>query len=127
LGLNSKPSSAGAGASADDGIYQTIMNFWVLIYRFAWLVVITSCVVAVVCVFLPKTHNYQTLQKRKDGLEQGNALMESRDRQLQQNQKRFRSDPAFVERVAREQGMAMPGETIFRFPATNSLPRKVTP
>jgi cell division protein FtsB len=103
------------------------MNFWVLIYRFAWLVVITSCVVAVVCVFLPKTHNYQTLQKRKDGLEQGNALMESRGRQLQQNQKRFRSDPAFVERVAREQGMAMPGETIFRFPVTNSPSKKGAP
>jgi cell division protein FtsB len=103
------------------------MNLWVLIYRFAWLVVIASCAVAIVCVFLPKTHNYQTLQKRKDALEQGNALMEARERQLEQNQKRFRSDPAFVERVAREQGMAMPGETIFRFPATNPTPRSVSP
>ena len=103
------------------------MNFWVLLYRFAWLVVIASCVVAVVCVFLPKTHNYQTLQKQKDGLEQGNALMESRVRQLEQSQKRFHSDPAFVERVAREQGMAMPGETVFRFPATNPPPRSMSP
>lgn len=91
------------------------------------MIVIASCVVAVICVFLPKTHNYQGLQKRKDVLEQGNAQMESRVRQLQQNQKRFRTDPAFVERVAREQGMAMPGETIFRFPATNSTSRSVKP
>ena len=103
------------------------MNLWVLIYRFAWMIVIASCVVAVICVFLPKTHNSQSLQKRKDLLEQGNAQMESRVRQFKQNQKRFRSDPAFVERVAREQGMAMPGETIFRFPATNSLSRSVKP
>jgi cell division protein FtsB len=103
------------------------MNLWVLIYRFAWLVVIAACAVAIVCVFLPKTHNYQTLQKRKEALEQGNALMEARERQLEQHQKRFRSDPAFVERVAREQGMAMPGETIFRFPATNAAPRGVSP
>lgn len=103
------------------------MNPWVLIYRFAWMVVIASCVVAIVCVFLPKTHNYQTLQNRKNALEQSNAQMESRVRQLQSNQKKFRTDPAFVERVAREQGMAMPGETIFRFPQTNATSRLVRP
>ena len=103
------------------------MNFWVMVYRFAWMVVIAFCVMALVCFFLPKTHNYQTLQKRKAVLEQGNALIESKVRQLQQNQKRFQTDPAFVERVAREHGMAMPGETIFRFPSTNTLPRSVRP
>lgn len=105
------------------------MNFWVLVYRFAWMIVIASCVVAIVCVFLPKTHNYQTLQQRKEGLEQGNAQMESRVHQLQKKQKRFQSDPAFVERVAREQGMAMPGETIFRYPPvnTNISPRSARP
>ncbi len=99
------------------------MNFWVMVYRLAWMVVIASGVVAVVCIFLPKTHNYKTLQNRKEALEQGNTSMEARIRQFEQNQKRFRSDPEFVERSAREQGMAKPGETIFRFPATNSTAR----
>lgn len=103
------------------------MNFWVLVYRVAWMVVIASCAVALVCIFLPKTHNYQTLQKRKAALEQGNSLIESKVRQLQENQKRFRSDPAFVERVAREHGMAMPGETIFRFPPTNTIQKGARP
>ncbi len=103
------------------------MNFWVLVYRLAWMVVIASGMVAVVCVFLPKTHNYQTLQNRKEVLVQGNAAMEARIRQFEQNQKRFRSDPEFVERSAREQGMAKPGETIFRFPATNAVMRSVRP
>jgi cell division protein FtsB len=103
------------------------MNFWVLVYRFAWMVVIAFCVMALVCFFLPKTHNYQALQKRKMVLEQGNALIESKVRQLQQNEKRFQSDPAFVERVAREHGMAMPGETIFRFPSTNTITRSRRP
>ena len=40
------------------------MNFWVVMYRFAWVVVIVAGVIAVVCVFLPKAHNYQELQKR---------------------------------------------------------------
>lgn len=91
------------------------------------MVVIAFCVMALVCFFLPKTHNYQTLQKRKAVLEQGNAQIEAKVRQLQQNQKRFQADPAFVERVAREHGMAMPGETIFRFPSTNKMTRSVRP
>jgi len=103
------------------------MNFWVLVYRFAWLIVVASGVMALVCVFLPKTHSYQTLQKRKVVLEQGNSQIEAKVRQLRQNQKRFQSDPAFVERVAREHGMAMPGETIFKFPATNSISRSIRP
>ena len=104
------------------------MNFWVLVYRFAWLVVITSCMVAVVCVFLPKSRDARMLQKQKSALEQGNAEMETKIRGLQENQKRFRTDPDFVERIAREQGMAKPGETVFRFPATNAGPaRRVKP
>jgi cell division protein FtsB len=103
------------------------MNFWVLVYRLAWLVVIASSIVAIVCVFLPKTHNYQTLQNRKETLEQGNEAMETRIRQFEQNQKRFRTDAEFVERSAREQGMAKPGETIFRFPSTNATHRSGRP
>ena len=33
----------------------------------------------------------------------------------QQKQEKFRSDPAFVERTAREMGMVKPNETIFKF------------
>jgi cell division protein FtsB len=98
-----------------------IMNFWVVLYRFAWIVVVISCVIAVVCVFLPKAHSYQELQKRKIALEESNAKAEVRLRQLELNQRRFRSDPDFVERIAREQGRAKPGETIFRFPVTNAV------
>jgi cell division protein FtsB len=94
------------------------MNFWVVLYRFAWIVVIVSCVIAIVCVFLPKAHNYRDLQKRKMALQESNMRMETRVHQLELNQQRFRNDPDFVERIAREQGMAKPGETIFRFPVT---------
>jgi cell division protein FtsB len=97
------------------------MNFWILVYRFAWIVVVVSCVIAVVCVFLPKAHSYRELQKRKVALEESNARMEARARQLESNQQRFRSDPDFIERIAREQGRAKPGETIFRFSASNRV------
>lgn len=103
------------------------MNIWVLIYRFAWMVVVVSCAVALVFIFLPKTHSYQTLQKRKDKLTQENARIEGMVREYQSKKRRFLSDPQYVERVAREQGMAKPGETVFRFPATNAVPRGVRP
>ena len=96
------------------------MNIWVVLYKFAWIVVGVSCVIGVVCVFIPKAHSYRELQKRKEALEESNARMEARARQLETNQQRFRSDPDFVERIAREQGRAKPGETIFRFPSTNT-------
>lgn len=91
-----------------------------MLYRFAWIVVIVCCVIAIICVFVPRAHNYQDLQRRKRGLEEDNSRLEARIRDLNEKQQRFRSDPEFVERLAREKGMAKPGETIFRFPATNS-------
>ena len=96
------------------------MNFWVMLYRFAWIIVVVCCVIAVICVFVPSAHTHQELQKRKRSIEDGNARLESRIRQLDEKQQRFRTDPEFVERIAREQGMAKPGETIFRFATTNN-------
>lgn len=95
------------------------MNYWVLLYRIAWGVVVITVLVGLVYVFLPRARSYQDLQRRKAALQEGNARLESRAQQLDENQRRFRSDPEFVERVAREQGMAKPGETIFRFQGTN--------
>ena len=90
------------------------MNYWVLIYRFAWIVVVVLLVIGMICIFLPKCHSYQELLRKKADLDAENARLELSTRQLEQNQQRMQNDPAFVERVAREQGMAKPGETIFR-------------
>ncbi len=95
------------------------MNVWVLLYRLAWIAIGVALVIGVVCAFLPQAHSYQELQKRKAALQETNARLEARALQLEDNQRRFRADPEFVERVAREQGMAKPGETIFRFQGTN--------
>lgn len=99
------------------------MNFWVLVYRFAWIVVIVSAIIGVVCVFLPKCHNFQELQKRKSTIEESNTRMEARIREMEKRQQRFKTDPEFVERIAREQRMVKPGETVYMFPATNSAAR----
>jgi cell division protein FtsB len=91
------------------------MNFWLLVYRFAWIVVVVLLVIGVICIFLPKCHRFQDLQRQKMALAEANARVEAQIRQIEKRQERFRNDPEFVERVAREQGMAKPGETIFKF------------
>lgn len=96
------------------------MNFWAMVYRLAWIIVVICCVIAVICVFVPRAHNYQELQRRRRTLEEDSARIETRIRELNEKQRRFRNDPEYVERIAREQGMAKPGETIFRFPSTNA-------
>jgi len=104
------------------------MNFWVLIYRFALIVVCVLAAIGVICVFLPKCHRFQELQRQKVALTEQNARVEARVRQLESKRERFNSEPEFVERVAREQGMAKPGETIFKFTeVTNPVGRAAKP
>jgi cell division protein FtsB len=95
------------------------MNYWVLLYRAAWAVVGVAILVGLVCIFLPRARSYQDLQKRKHTLREANARLEERAQQFEENEHRFKTDPEFVERIARGQGMAKPGETIYRFQGTN--------
>jgi cell division protein FtsB len=103
------------------------MNFWVVLYRIAWIVVIVALTIGIVCVFLPKCYSYQELKKRRQALEESNVRTEARIRGLERRQERFRTDPEYVERVAREQGMVKPGETVFRFAGTNAQSRSRQP
>jgi cell division protein FtsB len=90
------------------------MNYWVAIYRFALVMAIVLCVVGGACIFVPKVQSYRELQARKAALARENAGTEARLKELERRQARFENDPAFVERVAREHGMAKPGETVYR-------------
>ncbi len=90
------------------------MNVWKLVYRFALMLAAVFFVVGMVCLFLPRCRRYHELQQQKRALEKETIVLESRVEELKSRQSRMRDDPAFVERMAREQGMAKPGETVFR-------------
>ena len=96
------------------------MNFWDILYKAACIAVAVAIVIAIICVFVPQSHRFRELESRKVAMQEANARLEARLRELDENQHRFRTDPEFVERIAREQGMAKPGETIFRFQGTNA-------
>jgi cell division protein FtsB len=92
------------------------MNYWVLIYRFAWCVLVVLCIVGVICIFLPECQTHQELQDKKARLVEEAGALESSIKELQRKQEKLPADRSFVERTARELGMAKPGETVFKAP-----------
>ena len=102
------------------GFLFTTVNFWAILYKAACIAVAVAVAIAIVCIFLPQSHRFKEMEGRKLVLQESNAKLEARLRDLNEDQRKFRTDPEFVERIAREQGMAKPGETIFRFQGTNA-------
>ena len=91
------------------------MNYWVVIYRFAWLVLVVLIVIGLVCIFVPKFHQLDELQRTRAELRDDVQRTEERTRDLKIRQERFSSDPAYVERVAKEAGLIKPDEVVFKF------------
>lgn len=83
--------------------------------------------IGLICVFLPRCHHLRQLQRHKAELQAENRETEALTRALQEKQKRFNTDPAYVERVARETGMVKPDEVVFQYtnsPGQPSSPRR---
>ena len=102
---------------------------WPFIQKIALIVIAILMVVLAISKIAPRIKQYQDLQlveAERSG--EVRAEQENLD-QLKKNQERLRTDPRFVERVAREEiGMAKPGEIVFKFvdeaAPTNSAPRR---
>ena len=88
------------------------MNIWVAVYRITWILIAVVCLVAAVCLFLPKYSKYRGLQRQKAEAVEQKRLEEIKIRRLQLQQARFASDPSFVERTARAEGMVKTNETV---------------
>jgi cell division protein FtsB len=92
------------------------MSFWVLIYRIAWIAVAILIVVGIVFMFLPQIEQSRELQRKEAQLQEEIRLEEELLQHLKRQQDRLRSDPRFIEKIAREElGLAKPGETVFKF------------
>ena len=92
------------------------MNFWVMIYRIGWITLSVLVVVAVVAMFVPQIRQYNELHRKESALQDEIRLEEEIVKHLKDQQERLKSDPRFVEKLAREElGYAKPGETVFRF------------
>jgi cell division protein FtsB len=64
------------------------------------------------------------MREQLHALERDNAALRQQADRLAQVIDRLRNDPAYLERIAREErGMARPGETILKFPSKDKAGR----
>ena len=91
------------------------MNYWLIIYRFAWALLGLLLVIGLLCIFVPKCNTLRALQQKRTVLQQENSEIESAVKEMRTMQEEFQSDPEFVERVARESGLIKSNEVVFRF------------
>jgi cell division protein FtsB len=91
------------------------MNAWELVYKVAWVFLTILCAVWVVCMFIPKVKQIGDLQTKKADLQEQDARLENSVKELKDKQELFTTDPAFVEKTAREIGMVKTNEMLFKF------------
>ncbi len=95
---------------------QQTEKYWNLINRIVLGAVVVMAGVGVVLAFTPKVKQLQSYQETSDKLQQRIEITVSAEKELKEKQRRFFSDPEFVEKVAHEVGYARGSETIFHFP-----------
>jgi cell division protein FtsB len=95
---------------------QQTEKYWNLINRIVLVAIIIMAGVGVVLAFTPKVRQLKEYQRRHDSLQQRIDETVAYELELKEKQRRFFSDPEFVEKVAHEIGYARTNETIFHFP-----------
>lgn len=95
------------------------MNIWKIIYRFSWFLLVILAFIGLIFIFTPKLNRYSRLQKTRDTLADQNSAKTAEIKALKIKQERFTSEPAFVERTAREAGMVASDEIIYKFKDAN--------
>jgi len=95
---------------------QQTEKYWNLINRIVLIAIIIMAGVGVVLAFTPKVRQLQDYQETYDSLQQRIEVTVESEMELKEKQRRFLSDPEFVEKVAHEVGYASKDEMIFHFP-----------
>jgi cell division protein FtsB len=91
------------------------MNPWSTIYRAVWVALGVLALIGLSFMFVPLFQQDRELRETEAQLHQAIRHNEAEIRRYKEQQERFQNDPAFVERIAHEIGLAKPDETIFRF------------
>ena len=84
-------------------------------YKAGIILIIIIIAAGIISLFLPKFRSNRELQRRKSALEQENKYIEQETKKIHLKREKFKTDPEFVERVARKSGRVKPDEVIFRF------------
>ena len=95
---------------------QQTEKYWNLINRIVLIAIVIMAGVGVVLAFTPKVRQLQAYQETYDSLQHRIDQTVESEQELKEKQRRFQSDPEFVEKVAHEVGYARKDEMIFHFP-----------
>ncbi len=95
---------------------QQTEKYWNLINRIVLVAIILMACVGVGLAFTPKVRQLKEYQQTSNSLQQRIEVTVEAEQELKNKQRRFSSDPDFIEKVAHEVGYARPDETIFHFP-----------
>jgi cell division protein FtsB len=86
------------------------------IYRYSWIILFAGLVAAgLFFLFTPKWRKYLSLQETRNTMVKQNNAKSEEIKEFKIKQERFTSEPAFVERTARETGMVTSDEVVYRF------------
>lgn len=72
-------------------------------------------IVVAYLVIAPKLRQVEGMERQRDELRAEIDRLQRQIDELKERQRRFKDDPAFIERVARDQQLALPGEKVFVF------------
>ena len=101
------------------------MSPWSAIYRFVWIALTVLVLAGMAFMFVPLIQQDREYQRRESQLREDIRQDEEEIGRLRLNQERFVSDPAFIERIAHDMGLAKPNEIIFRFTDDEESPLAV--
>lgn len=91
------------------------MKIWLIIYKASWYVLGILAILVAASLFTPQVKQYKENQRQKTELKEQIKVQEQIYSERKRQQERMQYDPAYVERVAREEfGLAKPGETVYR-------------
>lgn len=90
------------------------MSRWGTAYKFGWVVLVLLAIVGVLCLFLPKYSTFCKMRRQHAEDLAENRRMEARISELHKNQEQFLTEPAFVERTARDEGRVKENEIVFK-------------
>ena len=85
------------------------------VLQFITVVIIAAIIVGGVFFLLPSYHRTEELKRQSQQLAEQIEQQKREIAKLQEYQQRFRSDPDFVERIARQNNKVFPGELVFVF------------
>ncbi len=101
-------------------------QIWFRVCRLGFVVFAGVVILGVALMFLPLIHQRFSMQAELDRLDDEIARQEALEKKQKTEMDALRTDPAFVERTARDKlNLVKPNETIFRFePAPAPAPRR---